>query len=390
MKFGVYIHIPFCLQKCHYCDFITMDLDSKISTDDYVQIIKKEILERSHFIKSKQIDTIYFGGGTPSLIPPKDILNIIDTFEKAGFQIKEHAEVTIEINPGTLNKNDLDLYLSHKVNRFSLGAQTFNSKLLASTKREHSVNETLDSLEILKSRNSNFSFDLLFALPHQDVPMLEQDLEMISKFKPPHVSTYCLNIPKKHAMAFNRAPDEQQSVMFDVIEDQLKKQNIFQYEISNFASNGFESQHNILYWSNDCYWGLGLGAHSYFPEEGTWGTRFWNPPTIKKYSEQINSLPGIEFLAHLPEKQKEVLNRHEALSDYCHTHLRMNRGLNDKVTHDVFSLPCGFIENHLQESLENGLVENKKGYWVLTKKGRKLSNRVFFDLTFLSDSLTFK
>ena len=282
MAFGVYIHIPYCRQICPYCDFTKYEIGKIMPPEDYVQRLTREIRVRAVDVPERKLDTVYFGGGTPSLFEPELILAILDELAKAGFQRATHTEISLEIDPATADESRLEKYLEIGINRFSVGAQTFNERLLKIAGRKHSADDTVRLLSLLKRRQVNYSFDLLFALPTQTLEELRADVATAMNFSPSHLSAYCLTVPETHPMAIGRAPEDEQVKMFELIESELAKSGIYRYEISNFARPGFESKHNQLYWNDQPYWGLGTGAHSYFPQgsgnSGAWGMRFSNAP----------------------------------------------------------------------------------------------------------------
>ena len=295
MSFGVYVHIPYCLQRCTYCDFATYEKDKILPSSQYVALIQEEIRQKAAAFPEKNLSTVYFGGGTPSLLPSSEILTILDELEKQGFKRSPDTEITIEINPATIDEVKLADYRSAGINRFSVGAQTFDDPLLKSVHREHNAAQTRETLQILAGKGLNYSFDLLFALPNQTLEILRRDLEEVLHYLPPHVSPYCLTVPEGHVLSKSRPLEDIQLEMFDMIRTTLEKAGYVRYEISNFARPGFESRHNSLYWEDQPYWGLGLSAHSYMPWE-KFGTRFWNPSAIGAYQQLIEKNRGQQFI----------------------------------------------------------------------------------------------
>ena len=176
--FGIYIHIPYCLQRCTYCDFATYVHTEIKPPEFYIEQVKKEIANRKNFFPARRLDTLYFGGGTPSLIPAELIVDLISELAKFGYTTGPETEVTIEINPATVDERKLEIYLNAGINRFSVGAQSFSDRLLKMVHREHNSTQTIDTLELLKKYNLNFSFDLLFALPTQTVAELRNDVSI--------------------------------------------------------------------------------------------------------------------------------------------------------------------------------------------------------------------
>ncbi len=389
--FGVYIHIPYCLQRCTYCDFATYEQSKIMPPESYIQLLQKEIAQTAPAHKQfSHLDTVYFGGGTPSLLDPQHIVSILSCLANEGFSTGPglKTEITIEINPATITEKKMETYLAAGINRFSVGAQTFNDKLLRSVNREHNAQQTRETLKLLKSFGVNFSFDILFALPGQTVEGLKHDLEEVEYFAPPHVSPYCLTVPEGHVLSKHKLLDETQIEMFETISNFLLTRGYEQYEISNFAKPGFHSRHNSLYWNHASYWGLGLSSHSY-ADQKPWGVRYWNPNSIAAYEKQIQENNGKKFFevaSQLPADHQEHLEKHQALTDFCHTRLRTKTGISEKELIarfgiDTLTLLRGAL---LAQEQEGHLVFDKLDHWSLTKQGQLLSNQVFGQFTFLA------
>lgn len=390
MDLSVYIHIPYCLQRCRYCDFTTFEFEQILPPDQYLELLRKEVRKLHRFLPTKRIHTIYFGGGTPSLLPAEIIVSILDELANVGLKRNSDAEVTIEINPATVDERKLDLYLAAGINRFSVGAQTFNDDLLKLCGRLHSADDTRKTLKILRDRNLNYSFDLLFALPGQTIAGLKSDLNEVASICPPHISPYCLTVPEGHPMASGRPPENDQVEMFRLIEDQLAQLDYKKYEISNFALSGYESRHNQAYWSDRPYWGIGLSAHSYFPQTGNWGTRFWNFKGIPDYTAWLqNSDDAHNSIDEaLPQSGFEQLKFHESLTDFLHMHLRTSCGLSLSAVRKKFGSKAeDLVEQRLQNARMEGLLECQEGTIRLTSKGQVLSNLVFSHFLVTSEEL---
>jgi oxygen-independent coproporphyrinogen-3 oxidase len=391
MSFGIYVHIPYCIQRCTYCDFATYEQFKILPPQKYVELLFEEIRQKKGYYPARPLDTLYFGGGTPSLVPAELIVAIIQELAKHGFTTGPQTEITIEINPATVDEKKLAMYLNAGVNRFSVGAQTFEDRLLKLVHREHNAQQTLDTLALLRKHQLNFSFDVLFALPSQTLDGLKRDVDIAIQQGAKHISPYCLTVPEGHPLSKGRPIEDDQVAMFEVISDQLSSQGFQQYEISNFSLPGYESRHNILYWNDSEYWGLGLSAHSYMKSE-PWGQRFWNVSNINDYEKQILSQSGQSFQSphlHLPEAQFELLNKHQSLTDFCHTSLRMLEGLDPERLTTKFSTAAAekvlAILRRLQGN--NWLQINDKGHWSLTKDGVLISNQIFAQLTFLEGEI---
>lgn len=414
-RFGLYVHIPYCLQICTYCDFVKFEAKDLPPADEYVSLLEEELAVRtsafrdSIWPKTTPVHSIYFGGGTPSLFSPSQILAILKGIATNGFVPASGAsgamEISLEINPGTITPESLDEFLKIGITRFSVGAQTFDENRLKVTGRKHTVQETIATLELLANKGVNYSFDLLFGLPGQTVADVRKDVRRALEFQPSHLSAYNLTVPTGHPLNKGRASDEHQAEMFEVIEDELKTAGLLCYEVSNFAKPGFESQHNLLYWTDGAYWGLGIGSHSYLPNwastHSPWGVRFWNPATIRAYRDELKRARGAQFWSDFPEQRREVLALHELLTDFSHTSLRRLSGLSFRSVLQKFGPAGGRMllsefDRRLAPLVETALVQkfgasdfHSDGGWRLTPKGRPLADRVFEALTFLeSDKLS--
>lgn len=391
MKFGVYVHIPYCLQRCTYCDFATYEKSKIFPSNEYVSVLEAEIAQRAGYFGGRPLDTLYFGGGTPSLLPPQEILAIIRALAKHGYAIQPHTEVTIEINPATVSTDKLNQYLDMGINRFSVGAQSFDDRLLKMVHREHSAQQTVETLEMLAARNLNFSFDLLFALPTQTFEGVQEDVRRAVELGAKHISPYCLTVPEGHPLSKGRAPEDEQVDMFELIYSELEKVGFQAYEISNFAKPGFEARHNLLYWTDEEYWGVGLSAHSYMKSK-PWGQRFWNVPNINEYRKQIEADWERHFDSpdrHRPSEEFEVLERHQSLTDYAHTSLRLFTGLSlDELARRFPPVFVKQAQDRLDSMVRRELLmkrDEKGGTYALTRAGLVVSNRVFAEMTFLRE-----
>jgi oxygen-independent coproporphyrinogen-3 oxidase len=247
--------------------------------EDYFKLVLKE-LEQLKLNKSQSVKSLYFGGGTPSLASKRDLNAVV---EKVKSYFIEKPEITLEINPGTLKIQDFKDLKIIGFNRFSLGVQTFNPRLLKSCGRQHSPADSLQDLDTLSHLDLNYNMDLLYGLPGQTLDDLLKDLEVIKEIQPPHVSAYNLTLAKGHRFQVNRPSDDIQIEMMDTIESELKKFNCLRYEVSNFSQPGFEAVNNKNYWEDVSYFGFGIGAHSYDRDFGEWGRRYWNTAHYKKY-----------------------------------------------------------------------------------------------------------
>jgi oxygen-independent coproporphyrinogen III oxidase len=406
MAFGIYIHLPYCVQRCHYCDFTTFEQHSILPKPQYLEMLKKEIAQRAAMVGPRSVDSIFFGGGTPSLFPAESIIDLLDELKKSGFKIGSHCEITIEINPATLSLKNLDLLIEAGVNRFSVGAQTFNTRHLDFLGRKHTVEETRETIKQLQGRDLNYSFDLMFALPHQSIEELEEDLDELRRIRPPHVSIYCLTLNQNHSLFKIQPDDEIQAKMFIYVSEALQKMGYEAYEISNFSLQGKSSRHNQIYWDDGEYWGIGLSAHSYLKPlkdnyKRSYGVRFHNSKSFSEYENQLKPPPfqeGSETAGKasigVPEalsqfgfknEQWEELTLEESLTDFCHVSLRRNRGLLLEELDSKYGFEKNWaheIDLRLEGAINQGWVTRDKKGWILTPKGKLMSNQVFAKLLF--------
>lgn len=382
-QFGIYVHIPYCLQRCTYCDFATYVHTEILDSAKYIELLKKEILNPHKIFQARKLNTLYFGGGTPSLIPAEQIISVINELKNTGFEIDSKTEVTIEINPATVDEKKLNLYLENGINRFSVGAQTFSDRLLKMVHREHNSKQTRETLKLLESYKLNYSFDVLFALPTQSLDELAYDLDVASTMGMTHVSPYCLTVPEGHPLSKNRPLDVEQIEMFELIHNKLLSRGFERYEISNYAKPGFESKHNLLYWTDMPYWGIGLSAHSY-DKYNNWGTRFWNASNINIYEKNI-----LNSKFKLNDENSEQLHFYQSLTDYCHTSLRLEQGLSRTGLLDKFlSDALNKVEKLANPLIDQGLIKRVNDAWSLTDKGIFISNQIFEKFTFLASDFT--
>ncbi len=385
-SFGIYIHIPYCIQRCLYCDFATYEQSQIFPPEEYTQLLLEEMRQKSNYFTAQDVDTIYFGGGTPSLVQPELLGKILAGLASLGFRPKKTAEITIEINPATISADKMQSYKELGINRYSVGAQTFNDSLLKKLGREHNSQQTRETLALLRNQTSNFNFDILFALPNQSLADLKSDLAEATLQGAQHISPYCLTIPKGHILSGGRAPDEEQLEMFTTIRDVLMAKGFQRYEISNYALPGHESRHNLLYWTDQEYWSLGLSAHSY-SKASTWGTRFWNVNSINDYKKQVLENKNSVFKtleSSLPPEQFEVLKIHQSLTDFLHTSLRLAQGLSEEKWLQKFpSSAWDKVLARLEKMEKRQVLRRGDGAWSLTENGVVISNLVFEEMTFL-------
>jgi oxygen-independent coproporphyrinogen-3 oxidase len=312
---SLYIHIPFCKSRCTYCGFLTFANRSAF-IPSYIEALQKEIKLKAKKFKNRTIESVYFGGGTPSLIESKLIEQIIYTIKK-NFKLKRTTEITIECNPESVTDEKIRHYKKIGINRISIGAQSLNDKTLKRIARAHDKKQILKAIAILKKENiKDFGLDFIMGLPYQTLTSFKKEIETILKYEPKHLSYYFLSHDTEQIKNFLiECPDEETQVkMYEHLTKRLKKAGYIHYEVSNYAKPNFECKHNLRYWNQQEYLGLGLGAHSYIGNKV-----IRNEPDLTKY---IKDPTGIsETLKHDKE-----LNR----LDYIMLNIRKNTGINLK------------------------------------------------------------
>ena len=349
----IYIHIPFCIKKCLYCDFYSVT--DKSLFKEYTDALISEIKS----IKGMKTDTVYIGGGTPTALG-EYLLQIVAAVNE-NFFLSKDCEFTVEANPGTVNEDILRKLYKKGVNRISLGAQSFNDDELRALGRIHNANDIFKSVdEIKRAGFSNFSIDLMLATPRQTMESLSHTLDCIEKINPPHVSAYSLIIEEGtpfYDMELNLPDEDTERRMYYYTEERFKALSLYRYEISNFARKGYESRHNTGYWQDKEYIGLGAGAHSYYN-----GARYCNRNDIRSY------ISG--------EGRKEdytLISKEERKLELFMLGLRMTEG----VAYN------GEFPERVNPLIEKGLLEIRDKRLMLTERGTDCANLVFME--FLND-----
>lgn len=372
----LYIHIPFCREKCGYCAF-TSRTPRHNELDDYPALLMKELqLAAADGGAEKPLDSIYFGGGTPSLLPPSHVARIIE--KAAGlFPLSAGAEITLEANPGTIDADRLRAFREAGVNRLSLGIQTFDDALLRCLGRVHDAAQARLAFDAARRVGfANIGIDLIHALPGQTLGHWRSDLQEAVRLAPEHISVYGLTIEDGTPFSLRYPedspdlPDEERSAeMFETADSVLPAAGYAHYEIANYAREGYRSQHNSGYWRRDGYLGLGVAAHSFL--RTGFGYRFSNHDTLEEY--------GRELLAgHLPRRDQHHLQREDAMAEFMFLGLRLTEGVSHKRFEHEFGLPlAGIYGTVIDELVKIGLVRHERDRLRLTKRGTLLSNQVF-------------
>lgn len=362
-KAGIYIHIPFCIKKCNYCAFLSGPAGPEVR-QEYVNHLIKEIRLRSREVP--EADTIYFGGGTPSLLTPEQIGRILEEVRSA-FRISEDAEVTLEANPGTLTEESLAGYRNAGINRLSMGVQSMDDRRLRYLGRIHTAEDVRRDVKMAREAGfHNINLDLIFAIPGTDISDAMEDLEAIAALEPEHISFYSLQLEEGtsffrdfEAGKLRELPDETDREMYHRGIRALREKGYRHYEISNFARPGCESRHNSKYWNMAEYVGLGLGASSY-----TGHRRTVNETDLKAYSETLDR-GKLAFM--------EVHENSEAddISEAVFTGLRREEGVRYR---DVLGSEAAFWE-YFREALPEARAYEAGGFLEMDDEGLRLTER---------------
>jgi len=367
-EISLYIHIPFCIKRCSYCDFITFTNNPARQIDKYVEKICQEL---AHYQKENlKLKTIFFGGGTPSVLKIEALEKIFATINK-NFAFSAEPEITIEINPVNLSRSNLKKYKNLGINRLSMGVQTFNEKLLAEINRDHQVKDIYQTYQAAREAGfKNFNLDLIFGLPGQTAEDWEVTIEKALNLKPEHISIYGLDLHDNTPLyeeverKEKELPPEKESIkMFEIARKELRKNNFRHYEISNWSQPGKEAKHNLTYWRNEEYLGIGVSAASYYQKK-----RFTNTSDLLVY------LKKEDF-----ENDQLVQKQKEELEETVFLNLRLlKEGLDTAVFKKRFSLDFAeYYQEELSELFQQGLLQKKGTKLRLTTKALLLSNEVF-------------
>ena len=368
-ELGIYVHIPFCKKKCHYCDFLSFSGATNL-IENYIKALKQEIEKTAIDNKEYIVKTIYFGGGTPSFIDSKYIVEILQSIRNK-FNILENAEITIEANPGTIDEQKLKDYYNSGINRISFGLQSTKSDLLKLVGRIHSYSSFVEGYNLARRIGfKNINVDLMIGLPVQSLSDVEKDLERIINLNPEHISVYSLIVEEgtKIEEKINKKElylpsEKEERKMYWAVKEELEKHGYIHYEISNFAKEGYQSKHNMACWNQEEYIGFGLGAHSYF--------------NGKRYSNTIHFDEYFDF----PENSKivhEEQTKDDEKKEYMLLGLRKIEGVKISDFKNKFiDNPIYLYKEELNKLVKEGLIEVDTNNIKLSKKGIDLANLVW-------------
>ncbi len=403
----LYIHIPFCVQKCLYCDFLSFEAEKQLQVE-YMDQLRSEILSSGPWYEDCRVETIFIGGGTPSVLDPEQITLLMQAVNKS-FLVAEDAEITIEANPGTLLARKLPVYLAAGINRLSLGLQSTNNEELKRLGRIHTFEDFLKGFQSARMAGfTNINVDLMSAIPGQSLESWKSTLKKVIMLKPEHISAYSLileegtafgrhylekgkeqtSFPKGEVGSEDGADldelsqwpelldEEEERQMYYLARNLLEEAGYHSYEISNYARSGFACRHNIGYWTGKEYLGLGLGASSYVN-----GRRFCNESKLDAYQKLDFSLDGLEQL----HGELHVQSRREQMEEFMFLGLRMTEGVSAAAFTREFGVHIDSIYGEVLRRLEKeGLLVRNGRHIALTQWGIDVSNYVLSE--FLLDA----
>lgn len=376
-ELGLYVHIPFCVKKCGYCDFLSWCGTSE-EKETYVQALLKEIESYREFARGYRVSTVFVGGGTPSVLEAGQMEGVLGNIQEV-FELEKKPEITLEMNPGTVTEEKLQCYKENGVNRLSIGLQSVKNEKLEVLGRIHSYEEFLESYELARKAGfTNISVDLISSIPGQKLEEWKEELAALSALSPEHISVYQLIIEaetpfyEKYAEHEELLPDEEESrEIYLWTGSFLKEQGYEQYEISNYAKPGKESRHNLKYWERGDYLGLGLGAASMVRN-----IRMSNTKDMKTYLERCGQ----------PKTMREdvrFLEEARQMEEFMFLGLRKTRGVSRKEFRRIFGQEMDMVyEKALHKCLENGMLKEHKDRVYLSEEGVLLSNAVLSEFLF--------
>jgi oxygen-independent coproporphyrinogen-3 oxidase len=371
---GLYLHIPYCLHKCGYCDFNSHNIN-EAEMESYVQALLNEMEQAAKNARNYRVDTIFFGGGTPTTLPSSDLTRILEACH-SNFHWLDGAEVTCEINPATIPQSDLKEMREAGFNRLSIGVQSFDPDELKRLERVHTVDEVYLTVERARQAGfDNLSLDLMFGLPGQTMKRWQDNLQKALDLQPEHISAYNLTIEpdtvfyKQQAQGqLTMPPDDFQRQLFEITIDTLTQAGYLRYEISNYAKPGRRCRHNVNYWMNGEYLGLGAGASSAFK-----GDRYKNVNLPARYIAQINE-------SQTAVESRETPSPQQRMGESVMLGLRLREGIHLPNFEQQFGIPFReAFRNAIARLKETGLLEIRGGRAFLSREGWFLADSVIVE-----------
>ena len=384
---SLYVHIPFCETKCPYCDFNTYAAIEPLMPS-YIAALNKEINLWGKLLGSPEVHTVFFGGGTPSYLTSNDIRHTMETVHSA-FKVKPDAEITLEANPGDFRDDKLTAYLNCGINRLSIGVQSFDDDLLKTLGRRHNAADATQAYRQARDAGfDNISIDLMYGLPYQSMEHWRDTLWQALDLAPPHISMYCLTLeggtPMEHWVEQGSMPTPDSDLAADMYlaaQNEMRNAKYRHYEISNWALDGKRSRHNLTYWRNEPYLGIGPGAHSYLNS-----CRFNAIRSPREYIRKMREEPEGVGDASMPEAIRSVpvvdeierIDKPLEMAETMMMGLRLDEGISVEKFAERFGTPPSYAYGDtLKELQQLALIHTQDGAIRLTHRGRMLGNEVF-------------
>ena len=373
---GIYIHIPFCRLKCYYCDFYKTVNTSL--TDKFIKALEKEIIKRKNYLDNEKVETIYFGGGTPSVLTKTELTGILD-FLKLNFNVSPTAEITFEANPDDLSAEYLREIYQAGVRRLSIGIQSLQNEFLKKMNRRHDAKQAVEAVKNAANTGFNdISVDLIYGLPGLTSAQWKADLEKVFQLPVHHLSAYHLTYHKGTPFytwlkkGTLKALNEEESILqFQLLIKMANENSFEQYEISNFARDQKYSKHNSSYWTGVKYLGLGPSAHSF---NGI--SRSWNVSHIESYIKAVEA--GVSY------SETEILTENNKYNEFVLTRIRTKWGVSADETKTVFGTEkAEWFQKNIEKYVMTGLVKEQSGIFTLTEKGMFVSDDIMANLMFI-------
>lgn len=368
---SLYIHIPWCLKKCGYCDFYSKVNKGVIPEKKYIKNLLKDLEKDIVLINKRTIKSIFIGGGTPSLLSSNGVKKLITEIKKR-INISNTAEITIEANPTKLEYQRFLEYKNSGINRFSIGIQTFNSDLLKKIERTYDKKEAMLAIEEVKKTNTNFNLDLMYGLPNQSLNNALSDLQIAIKYKPSHISWYQLSIEPNTPFYANNLRLPNEKIIFQILnqgDNFLKKSGYKKYEISSYSKVNHKCQHNLNYWNFGDYIGIGSGAHGKITQK--------NGDIIRTIKNNINDFMNGNYL-----KKKYLVIKEEKCLEYFMNTFRLYQSTSKKQFEERTNINENYIKNKINKAIKKGYIKEKNNFWSTTKKGKTFLNtllKIFID-----------
>ena len=395
---SIYIHIPFCVRKCLYCDFLSFPISADTSSkaglnafggsvqetvESYVNLLRQEIAESAVQYKEYQVLSIFVGGGTPSLLPAETVSSIMEIIREH-YRVTDDAEITMEMNPDTVEEDRLREYITSGINRISIGLQSADDDELERIGRIHDYRTFVRAYELARKVGyCNINIDLMAALPEQSVASYMRTLKRVTLLAPEHISAYSLTLEEGTPLYEQRGryrfpTEDEEREMYALTGEYLASCGYHRYEISNYALDGYECRHNKVYWQRGNYTGFGMGASSMVEN-----VRWTNPADMKQYRTYVKQFSADDGLSVINAVNKQTLTVHEQMEEYMFLGLRMMCGIDEREFADEFGTPLDTVYGDTVAKLcGQGLLTREQGRIRLTERGIDISNYVMAQFLF--------